>query len=70
MQNNPTTGDEKETVRLSKAESRLSAQPDPTALLRVASEVPRPSWLEEPPTVFGPERAMAASVSGSEYWLG
>jgi hypothetical protein len=63
--------DEKEDFGvLSDAESERESQLDTGVLRQVArTDVPPSTPSEEPWTVFAPQRAMAVSAPGSEYWL-
>lgn len=69
MQYNPRTDEEKESVRLSDAESGQPPEPETAALRLAAKDVPQPSRREEPLRISRSEKAMAASVPDSEYWL-
>ena len=69
MQYNQRTDDDKESVRLSYAKSVQRSEPGTAALRLAAKDVPQPSRPDEPATISRPEKAMAASVPGSEYWL-
>ena len=69
MQHDPRTDEEKGSMRLSDTEFGLQSKPETSALRLASKDVPQPSRPEEPPMISRAERAMAASVPGSEYWL-
>lgn len=72
MQYKPRTAMKEESVPSSRTESELKSQLALPALQQDDPdqiEVPKPSVSEEPRTSSVREKAMAASVPGSEYWL-
>lgn len=69
MQSSPRTDEEKESVRLSDAEIGQQSEPEAATPRLAPKDVLQPSQPEEPPKISRTEKAMAASVPGTEYWL-
>ncbi len=72
MQYDLSTGKKAKSVLWSNTYSELQSQPDPLALQQDDPdhiEAPKPYRPKDPRTPSVREKAMAASVPGTEYWL-